>query len=173
VQPEKTIPLVKAQEQSASKIVNTSIKQDVASSVAAVSADVEINYSQVDETIFSKGYGGYRLIVSITSKSKDIYIPKTTTDSTEGYTGFSYAVEGSVFKGVRDSRVDCTITSKGQCKVEAGTTEKIEVMVWLLPEEEGDFAVRFKELGYRYGEKESLNKLSVNKVSETIYLDYK
>jgi hypothetical protein len=135
-------------------------------------ADVQIIEAKVQETILEDGSGVFILGLLVSSPEKDIYIPQTTTDSTNGYTAFSYTVEGDDFRGIKNSKIDCTLRHAGQCKIKAGQTKQIFVTVWLYPDLPGDYAVRFKDFGYRYGLEGSLIQLPINKSTETVYLNY-
>ena len=138
--------------------------------------DLTLSDSYVTFRVYEDdGYGSFVLVVRLTAGDKDIYIPQTTSDSTNGYTGFSYSIEGDEFKGSQDSKIDCSKKSGGQCKISAGETKDIDVIVWLTPDyyESGNYAVKFNSIGYRYGEKGELNYLPVGKTTEKVYVSNK
>lgn len=168
--PEK--PIIKIEEDIIEK--RTVTKPEESNLDIAISQDdISNSFPIVDVTIFEDGYGGYRLRTMISAGNKDIYIPKTTSDSTRGYTGFSYSIIGSDFNGYQRSEVSCSIINNNNCKIKAGDTSEISVQIWLVPKfhESGNYAVRFNNIGYRYEPNgQAMYTLALDRESDKIYI---
>lgn len=138
--------------------------------------DFNIVYSYISQGTFSDEYigeyGSILLGVRITT-NKDIYIPKTTTDSSGTNKGFAYSVGGSEFVGRRSSEVKCGITTDGYCKIKAGSVEKeLTVNVWIYPEKPGEYVLNFTKLGYKLYPDGIMKYADINKTGEPLYIDY-
>lgn len=142
----------------------------------ATNNNPEFSVSRVVQAIFRKPgyltYGGYEITVVVSAINEDIYIPKTTSDSTSGVTGFEYIIGGDDFRGMQTSKVDCSIYEANYCWIQKGKTREVTATVWLTPNESGNYSIKFDSMNFKKGENGKLESFSINKETQRIYLDY-
>ena len=132
--------------------------------------------TQVTQTIF-KGrdfytYGGYQVNIKVSAGSNEIYIPMTTTDSTQGLTGFIYSIKGDDFSGEQKSQVSCNLMHGKYCKIAANSSQDISVVIWLTPNSSGNYSVRFDSMSFLEGTSEDVKSFSIERETQKIYLDH-
>lgn len=132
--------------------------------------------SVVKQTAYSNKsggvYGSYEVVLSITAHGGDILIPKTTTNSIgTGFISFSYSIVGGDFSGKQDSKVSCTLTHDGLCKVPDGETRDITTTIWLYPDEAGDgnYALKFDQFRYMQDDQTKTYNLDKQTAAINIY----
>lgn len=119
-------------------------------------------------TSTSENVGEYTLTLEVTAGSKSISIPLSTTDSTQGQTGFVYSLGGQEFRGLQTSTVKCGSSLTKSCKIGIGQTKMIKVTVRLNPTESGNYGISFEKLNYILsGETQTYR---INKETEVIYI---
>jgi hypothetical protein len=137
--------------------------------------NTEFSISRLTQTIFKKlgyySYGGYEVVMVVSALNEDIYIPKTTTDSTSGITGFVYSIGGDSFRGKQKSQVECSIYESNYCWIKKGKTSEVSVTVWLTLEESGNYSVKFNEMNFRRGANGQIETFSINKETQKIYIN--
>lgn len=142
-------------------------------------SDAIFKVVSVGQTIYQKPYvyGSYGITIGITTGKDDIYIPKSTSDSTRIYTGFIYSLIGDSFRGNQSSEVGgdgCgttkTINKEEYCKIKSGESTTIKTTVWLTPEQSGNYGVMFDTITYLKGANYEQGSFDVNKGTQKIYL---
>jgi len=137
---------------------------------------VIFNIIHVGQTIYKKPYvyGAYGITVEVTAGKEDIYIPKSTTDSTRILTGFVYSLIGDSFRGNQSSEVGCwtttTINREEYCKIKSGKSTTITTTIWLTPEQSGNYGVMFNNINYLKGTNHEEGSFEINKGTQKIYL---
>jgi hypothetical protein len=150
-------------------------EEKVDEKVVEPESDVKIAYSYISQSTYEGSYGDYGsvLLGLRIATDKDIYIPQRTTDTSGSHEiGFYYTIKGD-FVGHRTSEIDCTLRSKGYCKIKGGSTDKeITVNVWFYPEDPGEYTVEFTKLGYKYDPDGVMNYITVDKIGDPLYVGY-
>ncbi len=123
----------------------------------------------VGGTIY-EGYGSYGFDLVVTAGDSDVFIPRTTSDSTSGFTGFVYTIQGQEFRGSQSSDVSCSIKYEGFCKVRANTTSLIEVTVWLTPAIAGNYGISFNRVNYLVEGDTERRAIDIDKGTELLYI---
>lgn len=116
------------------------------------------------------GYGSYGFELVVTAGDKDVYIPRSTSDSTSGLTGLSYSATGQEFRGTRNSEVSCSPVSNGYCHVKAGSTSTLKFTVWLMPDLAGGYGVSFSQLSYLLAGETDPRTFKIGQKTEAIYV---
>ncbi len=135
----------------------------------------EFTIERVTQSIFKKtgyySYGGYEVSLVIVANDSDIYIPKTTSDSTSGVTGFIYSILGDDFRGRQSSQVECANYEANYCWIKKGKTMTITTTVWLTPNESGNYSVKFDTMNFRRGANGKLESFNIDKETQKIYIN--
>jgi hypothetical protein len=145
--------------------------------VESSSSDVTFKVAAIRQTIFENpNYGGFEISVDVTAGSDDVFVPKTTSDSTKSITGFSYSLFGDSFRGSQNSEVSCgtstDINKVEYCKIKSGQTTTITTTVWLSAEQAGNYGVMFESINYLKGVNHESGSFDVNKGTQKIYIKY-
>ncbi len=139
-------------------------------------SDVIFNIIHVGQTIYKEPYvyGSYGITIEVEAGKEDIFIPKSTTDSTIIYTGFGYSLIGDSFRGDQSSEIGCgtttTINDEEYCKINRGKSSTITTTVWLTPEQSGNYGIMFENINYLRGINHEEGSFDVNKGTQKIYL---
>lgn len=142
--------------------------------------DPKFEVLAVRQTIFKDkdygySYGGYEITIKVTAGRDNVYVPKSTTDSTNNetkyLTGFAYTIQGDEFQGLQDSKVLCGLATKNFCKTEAGQSREIVTTVWLIPDETGNYGIKFDNLTFVRGSIDGTPEThELNKIAQKLYL---
>lgn len=135
----------------------------------------EFSVPRVTQTIFKKpgyySYGGYEITLVVNAVNEDIYIPKTTSDSTSGVTGFIYSIGGDSFRGKQTSKVDCSIYEANYCWIQKGKTSEVTATIWLTPDVSGNYSVKFDVMNFkRGGVSGKIESFNIDKETQKIYI---
>lgn len=138
-------------------------------------SDFEFEVTRVTQSIFEEtsttyAYSGYEITVKLTANKDDIYIPMTTTDSTNGLTGFIYSVVGDHFRGDQESKVSCSKRNDNLCKIAKGESNEITTTVWLFPELSGTYGVMFDKMKVGVGSGGEFKTYNIGETTESIHI---
>lgn len=124
----------------------------------------QISITRTDTTTL----GVYTLTLEVKAGDNDVSIPKTTTDSTQGFTGVVYSLAGQDFRGSQSSTFACPTSGNNNCRIPAGQTKLVKVTVKLDPAESGNYGVSFDKLNY--GKESNAQSWRINSKSEIVYV---
>lgn len=116
-------------------------------------------------------YGGaYQIVMNMTVAGEDILIPQTTTDNSSSQVGFEYEITGNSLEKSFELRsaVSCPLKSNNNCKLTNDKAREVTVTVYVYPEEDGIFGVKF--LGINYLQNGQLKTFELNKSTSKIQL---
>ena len=114
--------------------------------------------------------GSYELALEVTAGDEAVSIPKTTTDSVGGTTGFSYSLVGQEFKGSQTSSIICSNYGGNKCQIPSGKTKTIRVTVLLNPNESGNYGVSFDRINYWLGRDTELQSRKIGKEANAVFV---
>jgi hypothetical protein len=125
---------------------------------------------QAIRQVLTEILGSYELTLEVTAGDEAVSIPKTTTDSVGGATGFSYSLVGQEFKGSQTSSIICSNYGGNKCLIPSGKTKSVRVTVLLNPSESGNYGVSFDKVNYWLGQNTDLQSWKIGKETNAVYV---